>query len=148
MLLGLFSGGLPAAANLIAICWFGMWMGHTSSNGHLASLKTLMFVQVIPWMVIHFVASLGMMVVMLPMFSGSPLNSPRWVTWWPITNALITGALSLAKDVFFVIWSRNRLYGSFREQATRNLGRVSSGSSVVKPGTTTTPSPPLIAVTD
>jgi hypothetical protein len=128
--LGIFTGGLPALANLIALCWFGMWMGHTSSNGHLAALKTLMFVQVIPWMVIHFVSYIAMVIVMIPMFSGSPLNSGNWLSWWPITSAVLTSVLALAKDIVFTSWAKNKLYGSFREQAVRDLGGVVLGASI------------------
>jgi hypothetical protein len=43
---------LTTFANLTALCWFGMWMGMTSRNSNLATLKTIAFVQIVPWFVI------------------------------------------------------------------------------------------------
>jgi hypothetical protein len=120
-----------------------MWMGHTSSNGHVAALKTLMFVQIIPWMVIHFVSYLGMVVIMIPMISGSPYNSGNWLSWWPITNAVLNSVLALAKDIGFTVWAKNKLYRSFREQAIRNLGRVASRTAV--PSQLPVALPPIVA---
>src|SRR6185503_5651553 len=43
MAMAIFTGLLTAVvtgANLIALCWFGMWMGMTSKNANFATLKT------------------------------------------------------------------------------------------------------------
>src|SRR5438445_2961147 len=42
---------LMVVANLAALCWFGMWMGLNSRNANLATLQTIVFVQIIPWFV-------------------------------------------------------------------------------------------------
>jgi hypothetical protein len=48
------AAGLTTVANRMALCWFGMWMGMTSRSANLATLKTILFVQVIPSFVIAF----------------------------------------------------------------------------------------------
>ena len=48
------AAALSTAANLLALCWFGMWMGLTSRTANMATLKTILFVQVIPWFVMTF----------------------------------------------------------------------------------------------
>jgi hypothetical protein len=45
--------------NLLALAWFGMWMGLSSKSANWASAKTFLFVQVIPQVVFGFVGSLG-----------------------------------------------------------------------------------------
>jgi hypothetical protein len=114
---------LGTAANLLALCWFGMWMGMTSRSANLATLKTLLFVQIIPWFAIAF---LGSMVTAMGVFgmmargSGNPLAS---LTWWPIVSACVGAVAVVAKDAIFIVWSRKKLHSSFREQATLSLGQ-------------------------
>src|SRR5437764_5561295 len=43
---------LTTAANFVALSWFGMWMGLNSKNTNLATLKTIAFVQIIPWFIV------------------------------------------------------------------------------------------------
>src|SRR5258706_6611952 len=43
------TGTLTMLANLVALTWFGMWMGLNSKTTNLATLKTIVFVQIIPW---------------------------------------------------------------------------------------------------
>ena len=42
---------LSTLASLAALAWFGMWMGMTSRNASLVTLKTILFVKVIPFLV-------------------------------------------------------------------------------------------------
>jgi hypothetical protein len=58
---------LMSGANLIALIWFGLWMGLVSRNSLLATLKTIAFVQIIPWLVITFA---GAMVIPLLALAG------------------------------------------------------------------------------
>jgi hypothetical protein len=51
---GAAAGALSMRANLAALMWFGMWMGLTSKNASMATLKTVVFVQVLSWMWICF----------------------------------------------------------------------------------------------
>jgi hypothetical protein len=123
------AGVLIVAANLVAISWFGMWMGMTSRTNNLATLKTLVFVQVVPGMVISFASALVVPLVIMPMvLKGglSPSSANSWVNsvvkgWLPLVTLGLSTTISLGKDLGFFIWSRRMLYESFREEATRSL---------------------------
>jgi hypothetical protein len=112
------AAGITAGANLVALCWFGMWMGMTSKSANLATLKTILFVQVIPWFVIAFGTTMfaGVIMSALAFRSGSP-QTAGWFVWWPLLSSLLAAAVALAKDIGFILWSRNRLHSSLREQA-------------------------------
>jgi len=115
---------LSTSANLLALCWFGLWMGMTSRSANLATLKTLLFDQVIPWFVIAF--GTGMVVAMLiGSFAarGGPGQPAAWLTWWPLLSTVLGATLAVAKDAGFIIWSRNKLHSSLRAPAARDLGR-------------------------
>ena len=119
---------VAVAANLVAICWFGMWMGMTSKTNNLATLKTLLFVQVIPGMAISFASALAVPLVIMPTLLKGGLTSSTASSWFASTFArwvpLITigvgTALALGKDVGFVVWARRMLLQTFREQATHS----------------------------
>jgi len=118
---------VSTTTNLLALCWFGMWMGLTSRNANLATLKTILFVEVIPWFAMVFVVMIVMGVVMSGLLfrtmsrSGSaPFTS---LVWWPLLSAALTAALAVAKDIGFIVWSRRKLYSSLREEAARSLGQ-------------------------
>jgi len=116
---------LTTAGNVIALAWFGMWMGMTSRSSHIATLKTIVFVQLIPFLVFYFVAILGAMLIFMPgLRNVKAAPPPSWVNWYPLVIMSVLSLLTLSKDVVFFIWSRNRLYSRFREQAARNLGQT------------------------
>jgi hypothetical protein len=126
VLLAGLAAALSTAGNLIALCWFGMWMGMTSRTANLATLKTILFVQIIPMLVISFASSILIMAVMAPTFVKGlrPGASPRsfsWMTWYPLIGAAVSCFLALAKDIGFILWSRKKLYSSFREQAAQTF---------------------------
>src|SRR5205823_1599024 len=80
---------LATAGNLIALCWFGMWMGMTSRTANLATLKTLLFVQIVPWLVIAFGSSMLIMAVMMPYFmrsNASPATGLSWMAWYSLLS--------------------------------------------------------------
>ncbi|HWI57793.1 MAG TPA: ABC transporter permease subunit [Bacillota bacterium] len=113
---------LSTLANLFALCWFGMWMGLTSRSVNLATLKTILFVQVIPWFVISFGAAMTVGLVLTRLFMGASATQPgTWLMWWPLLNAALSASLAIAKDLGFIVWSRKRLYAFLREQATRSF---------------------------
>jgi hypothetical protein len=125
------AGGLSTAANLVALCWFGMWMGMTSKSNNVAILKTIIFVQVIPWFIISFGSTMGAMLVIMPRLFKNGLSTNQtagWTSqimeWFPLIIAALAAVLTLAKDVGFFVWARRKLYGSFREQAARTLGQA------------------------
>lgn len=133
---------LSIGANLAALCWFGLWMGMTSRSANLATLKTLVFVQVIPWLVTMFAAGMALGLVMpLVMRSGSG-QSASWFEWWPLVSTLLTASISLAKDAGFIVWSRDKLYSSLRTQAT--CGHGQPGPAAPPPLPAAIPAPPVI----
>jgi hypothetical protein len=141
------AGALSTATNLAALCWFGMWMGMTSRSANLATLKTILFVQIIPWFIIAFGAAMvGAMVMSGLMFRGmsrggsNPFNS---LVWWPILTAVLSAAVVVAKDIGFIVWSRNKLHSCFRAQAARSLGEPRFVA--LPPLPPTVAAPPVIA---
>jgi hypothetical protein len=120
-------GVLSTVANLLALGWFGMWMGMTSKSANLATLKTILFVQIIPGFVITFGIGLVMMTAMSGMLFGrlfgSSSNALTSLVWWPLLSAVLSAAMVVAKDIGFIVWSRKKLHSSFREQAARSLGQ-------------------------
>jgi hypothetical protein len=123
------AGVVIVAANLVAISWFGMWMGMTSKTNNLATLKTLVFVEVIPSMAISFASALVIPILIVPMMLKGGLSANTagaWITsalksWLPLVTLSLTTSLSLGKDIGFFVWARRRLHKSFREEATRSL---------------------------
>ena len=118
------------AANLIAISWFGMWMGMTSKSINLATLKTLLFVQVIPGLAIAFASAMAIPLLLMPMLlkGGFSSNPSSWVAskmmnWFPLLSVALTTVLSIGKDIGFIVWSRNKLHSSLRVQAAYGLGQ-------------------------
>jgi hypothetical protein len=114
-------------ANLAAICWFGMWMGMTSKNNNIAILKTIVFVQVIPWMGFGFVSAvvssaLLLPGILLPSQLGESLLAAFLRNWAPVIAMAVPFLLTFGKDLAFLFWARRRLYSSFREQAIRGAG--------------------------
>jgi ABC-type transport system involved in multi-copper enzyme maturation permease subunit len=135
--------GLTALANLLALGWFGMWMGMTSKNNNLATLKTITFVQIVPWFITTFASYSFTMLLMLPrlgfMNSGT---SSQMMNWFPLLLIGFGTVMALGKDAGFVLWSRSRLYANFREQAAHG-GRHERGVPAA-PVPPPIPTPPII----
>ncbi len=120
------SGTLATIANLIALSWFGMWMGLTSKSTNLATLKTLLWVQIVPWFVISFASSLilGLLLMrmMMPAITkGATPNPARFMVWYPLITMATSAVLSVVKDIFFARLARRKLYATFRESAALGL---------------------------
>jgi hypothetical protein len=136
---------LGTLGGLLALGWFGMWMGLTSRTANLAVLKTILFVQIIPWFAIAFVSTMAMGLFMArSVFKGSSTQSTLWMIWWPLLSAVLSTALALTKDIAFIVWSRKRLRTSLRERAARGIGQT--GFTAPAPLLLATPIPPVIAV--
>jgi ABC-type transport system involved in multi-copper enzyme maturation permease subunit len=111
-----------STANLVALCWFGMWMGMTSRNANLATLKTFLFVQIIPFIVITFGSSMTIGLLLMPyLWKTGASSSTGFMVWYPFLSNLLMALLFLAKDLGFFILSRKNLYSSFREFAIRSV---------------------------
>ena len=101
----------------------------TSKNNNLATLKTIVFVQIVPGLAITFVSALSLPMLMMPLLLKSGLSSTtpnslaisRLMIWFPLVSIGVAAALSIAKDIGFFVWSRRKLYASFRDQAARSL---------------------------
>jgi hypothetical protein len=116
------AGTLAVAANFVALVWFGMWMGLNSRNTSLATLKTILFVQIIPWFVAFFVSSLIVPLLLLcNLIQTKTLTAPApaFMAWYPLLTAGLATVLSLIKDIAFFLWARRKLYSEFRERAAR-----------------------------
>jgi ABC-type transport system involved in multi-copper enzyme maturation permease subunit len=137
------AAGLSTGANLVALCWFGMWMGMTSKSANLATLKTILFVQVIPWFVIAFGTSMVVGLVMAGVVNrASAFQSTVWITWWPLLSAVLAAAVAVAKDLGFILWSRNKLHSSIRDQAACGFGQAQFAAP--RPVSAAVPAPPII----
>ena len=117
------AGTVVTLANLVALAWFGLWMGMTSNSARFAALKTIVVVQLAPWLVIAAAA------VMIPAFTLSVglrnmFPSSALMPWFPWLNLALTTGLSLTKDFFFVWIARRQLLGGFREMAARTVTPV------------------------
>jgi len=144
---------LVAGANLAALCWFGMWMGLTSRSANVATLKTVLLVQIIPWFVIYFASYALVFFVLLPvllrsaMISGNAgnTNAPSQpMVWFPVLITATAGMLSLIKDAVFIAVSRNQLLKNFRTVAIKAVMPIHSARPVPALRRTAPP-PPLHA---
>jgi hypothetical protein len=119
------SGTLIVISNLAAVAWFGMWMGLTSKRANLATMKTIVFVQIIPWFVVSFASALVVpLMFFLPQFKklGSGMT-PQLAALFPLAIAGLATVLFLTKDIAFIIWARRKLYSELRERAA-GMSRV------------------------
>lgn len=122
LLLGLtaFSAAVISAANFIALSWFGLWVGLTSRNGLLATLKTIVYVQIIPWLVINFASA--MIIPLLGFLSG--WGSGNLFKWFPLVMLGFSTLLTLAKDLMFWAFAWRRLGRDFRTTATKAVSPI------------------------
>jgi hypothetical protein len=111
---------LMVAANLVALSWFGMWMGLNSKSTNLAALKTILFVQVIPWFALTFVSMMTIPLLLLPgLMKGVAASPSQFLSWYPLLASAAMTALTLAKDIGFTLWARRKLYLEFRRRVAQ-----------------------------
>jgi hypothetical protein len=139
--------GLTMVANLAAIGWFGMWMGFTSKNATLATLKTFVFVQIVPAMVISLGATMATALMILPWAAkmGAGAKPGPNMLLFPFVSLGVSSFLALAKDTGFVLWSRKHLYYSFRERAARGFSQAQFIRPPLAPPRIPAP-PPIIPI--
>ena len=137
------AGTMTIIANLAALVWVGMWMGLTSKNASLSLLKTIVFVQIIPWFVISFASTLVVALLLVPsMILKAPTAPSQLVVWYPLLTTAVATVLYLIKDIAFSLWARRKLYSDFRERAARALAPFRPALPSPLPGTS---KPPIVA---
>jgi hypothetical protein len=143
LVVAIFSGlasAVVTGANLVALCWFGMWMGMTSKNANFATLKSVVFVQVIPWIVITFASYLISALVLMPVFMQAATGNSataaitRRMAWFPFLITAVAGLLAMGKDIFFVVLSWWKLNSQFREMAVRAVVPIHIATPITPPG--------------
>lgn len=117
------AGTSVTLGNLAALGWFGLWMGLTSRNARFAMLKTIVFVQIVPWFVIAFVTVMIPLVV-LPFGMVNANANSALTTWYPLLNLGLATGLPLAKDFFFIGLARRKLLKDFRALAGRTSAPI------------------------
>jgi hypothetical protein len=100
---------------LLAIIWFGMWMGLSSNKTNVAVIKTLVFCQVLP--------SIALMFLRLGAMFSISWRGGGW-HWLP---QVATAALGMAVDVAFVVLARKKLLATFREAVARSPDYAPAG---------------------
>ncbi|PYI83130.1 MAG: hypothetical protein DME26_15670 [Verrucomicrobia bacterium] len=119
------AGIIAVAANLVALTWFGMWMGLNSKTANLATLKTILFVQIIPWFVVSFASAMIVPLLLLPkLMKGMSAAPSQIMVWYPLITSGLATVLYLAKDVAFLLWARRKLYSEFRERAAEAMAPI------------------------
>ncbi|HKS36668.1 MAG TPA: hypothetical protein VJW76_05735 [Verrucomicrobiae bacterium] len=137
-----FAGTLTVAANLVALAWFGMWMGLNSKSTNLATLKTILFVQVIPWFALTFLSMLAVPLLILPsLIRGGAAGPTQMMLWFPLITSAVMAALTLAKDVGFSLWARRKLYLEFRDRVAQVVAPI---RPVLPPPLPQSSAPPVI----
>jgi hypothetical protein len=96
---------------LLAIAWFGMWMGLVSRKVNAAVIKTIVFVAVLPWLALMFV----FLILQIGLLGWHPGYLPNWLPQF------IAGLFALAADIAFIIVSRRKVLGDFRSFVTETL---------------------------
>ena len=139
------AGTLTVIANLAALSWFGMWMGLNSKNLNLATLKTIVFVQIIPWFGVSFASAMVVPLVLLPsLMKGVSSPTSQMMAWYPLITSGLATVLFLAKDIAFSFWARRKLYSEFRERAVQAVAPI---RAVQPPPLAPTGTPPVITPT-
>ena len=135
---------LTVLGNLAALSWFGMWAGLNSRSANLATLKTLAFVQIIPW----FGIAIGSNLIFIPLMLWPALNNKLFgggtmsFIWHPLITTGLATVLALTKDLLFVLWARKKLRLKFRDCV---LPTVTSVPEKLPPALPRVTPPPLLA---
>jgi ABC-type transport system involved in multi-copper enzyme maturation permease subunit len=118
--LGAGIGLMLSLANFVALIWFGLWMGLVSRNSMLATLKTIAFVQILPWLVITFSSAMTLPILMA-IFGGfgGGAAAPGWIEWYALISTGVVAVMTLAKDWLFWSLARRQLVDNFRRTATQ-----------------------------
>jgi ABC-type transport system involved in multi-copper enzyme maturation permease subunit len=111
-------GKVMFVTGLLAVTWFGMWMGLTSKKVNAAVIKTVVFVKVLPFLAMIFF-NWTLMFVVFASGSGFLARTIKVPMWVP---GLITFLLAIGGDVAFILVARRKLLKHFREIVARAAG--------------------------
>jgi ABC-type transport system involved in multi-copper enzyme maturation permease subunit len=136
-------GALTTGANLLALMWVGMWMGLTSKSASIATLKTLLFVEVLPWFGISFASAALSGILMYRRIQSAGVPSNNLIFIFPLLMVGLSAALTLAKDAVLLVWARERLRSTFRTEAARSIH--APAQSRATQNAVAIPMPPIIA---
>jgi hypothetical protein len=114
-------GVVQFVTGLLALAWFGMWMGLTSRKVPVAVIKAVVLVKILP----AFVFSFGQGLLMLT------IAFAQWPSWIP---AVLLGSAAVGLDLFFIRFARARLRARMREVVTQ-AGRPGPRVRRLPPGT-------------
>jgi len=114
-IVNLAASAVNFVADLLAVAWFGMWMGLTTKKTPMAVVKTFVFVIVLPWLVLMFLQGFAMGLLAFTL-------GLRAVFW--SLGPVVMAAVNLGKDIFFIRWSRRKLLTRFRDTVTREVQLV------------------------
>jgi hypothetical protein len=117
---------LVTLANLVALGWFGLWMGLTSKNARVATLKTILLVQLVPGFVIVVAAALISLFALASFQARNAAAGAGFQFQDPLFNLGLTTGMSLTKDVCIIWLARRKLLGDFRTLAAPALAKLDS----------------------
>lgn len=115
--ISLIGGKILFVTGLLAVAWFGMWMGLTSKKVNAAVIKTLLFVKVFPFIAMLFVSWTLEFVVFA---AGSKFGAGNTVPIW--VPEVITFVFAIGGDLVFLLVARRKLLTGFREIVARAAG--------------------------
>src|SRR5439155_2630966 len=95
------AGVVDFVGDLLAVAWFGMWMGLTTKKTTMAVVKTFAFVIILPWMALMFLQ--GFLMGFLWAFALG--RGGVFYGWFWLLGPAVTVAVNLGKDIFFIRWS-------------------------------------------
>ncbi len=125
-LLGGVTSGAAFVSTLLALGWFGMWMGLTTRKASLGVIKTIAFVAILPW--------LGWMILeILTSFFLSRARHPFWL------ESVVFSVAWLGKDLFFILRSRWKLRTTFRNAAASGQSRDRLPKRAILPASVNVP---------
>jgi hypothetical protein len=130
-LVSAISGTVVFLTTLAALGWFGMLMGLRSKKTSAALTKTVVLVQVLPWLAVAILQGVLMMATIWMKISF----------YW---TALLAAVVFLMKDATFIFWSRHRLYRDFREIAAQSFDIVRPAKAPPLPSRMTPDIPPVL----
>jgi ABC-type transport system involved in cytochrome c biogenesis permease component len=130
--------------NLVALAWFGMWMGLTNRKPTIAVLKTVCFVVIVPKIGLLFIQGFLMAMFAFARIGASAIGGrtvgPSGLSWFYLSSIIVC-FLTVVKDAVFVWFAHQRLTTRFREAVAWEGLSAAPPAQPIPP--CTPPPPPL-----